>query len=182
MRVRPLRGLGPRVAAKRGMWSKLLRGLVGGLVGTVPHSAVLLIARRAGWLGRIPPRAITDEVVESFGADPGEGSRVLLSIANHVGFGAGTGALFGLVTPRMSRPAGVLAGMAYGVVVWLASYHGWVPAIGALPKIHRDRKDRQITLLVAHLAFGAALGAIAAWPQSTEPDDDEAEDTTEQRR
>jgi len=155
------------------MWTKLVRGFVGGLAGTLPHSAVMLIARRAGWLGTPPPRAITDQMVESLGADPSEGSRRALAIANHVGFGAITGAMFGMAAPRMSLRASIAAGMAYGTAVWLASYQGWVPAIGALPKAHRDRKERQLALFLAHLGYGAVLGAFTAlWPHKDKDEDD----------
>lgn len=153
------------------MLEKLLRGALGGLAGTLAHSAVMLTARRAGLVGTLPPKAITDEMLESVGVDPSEETRVALAVANHVGFGASTGALFGLVQPRMSRGRSMLAGAAYGALVWFTSYEGWVPRVlGALPRAHRDRRDRQLVLLAAHLAFGAALGAVTARPPERHDD------------
>jgi len=60
----------------------------------------------------------------------------------------------------------MLAGAAYGLAVWFASYEGWVPKLGALPHAHRDRWDRQAMMIGAHVAFGAVLGAIAARPRA----------------
>ena len=66
----------------------------------------------------------------------------------------------------------MLAGAAYGLRVWFASLEEWVPhVLGALPRAHRDRWDRQAYLIAAHVAFGAALGAVTAKPKP-EPHDD----------
>lgn len=146
------------------MWKKLLRGAAGGLAGTLAHSVVMLGARELGLGGKLAPRAITDEVLDSLGVDPDEDTRVALAVANHIGFGVTTGALFGLAAPR-SRVRSMLAGAGYGLAVWFASYEGWVPWLGALPRAHRDRPDRQVLMIAAHVAFGVALGAIAARPR-----------------
>lgn len=45
---------------------------------------------------------------------------------------------------------------------WLVNYGGWIPVLGILPPPHRDRTDRQATMIVAHLVYGAVLGALAA--------------------
>ena len=156
----------------RCMWNKLMRGAAGGLAGTLAHSAVMFTGRALGLGGKLPPKAITDEMLESLGVDPSEPTRKALAVANHVGFGMTAGALFGLVQPRMSRGRSMLAGAAYGLAVWFASYEGWVPKVlGALPRSHFDRWDRQAYLLAAHVAFGAALGAVTARPPA-EPHDE----------
>ena len=153
------------------MWKKLLRGAAGGLAGTLAHSAVMLGARQAGLGGKLPPKAITDEMLASLGVDPDENTRIALAVATHVGFGLATGALFGLAAPRMSRVKSMLAGAGYGLAVWFASYEGWVPELGALPRAHRDRWDRQALMIGAHVAFGLALGAVAARPPEHGSDD-----------
>ena len=142
-----------------------MRGAAGGLAGTLAHSAVMLAGRALGLGGKLPPKEITDELVESLGIDPGEHTRTALAVANHIAMGATTGALFGLVQPPMSRGKSMLAGAAYGLAVWFASYEGWVPhVLGAMRRAHRDRWDRQAYLVAAHVAFGAALGAVTARP------------------
>lgn len=153
------------------MLEKLGRGVLGGLAGTLAHSAVMFTARLAGLVGELPPKRITDEMVEALGVDPDEDTRVALAIANHVGFGVATGTLFGVAAPRMSRGKAMLAGAAYGLAVWFTSYEGWVPEVlGALPHAHRDRWDRQAVLMAAHVAYGVALGAVVGRPRPAEPD------------
>jgi hypothetical protein len=163
------------------MWKNLMRGAAGGLAGTAAHTAVMLAARSLGLAGKLPPKAITDRMLERLGVHPTHETRVALAAAQHVGFGAATGALFGLAAPR-SRMKSILAGSLYGTAVWLASYEGWVPAIGALPRARRDRPDRQAMLLGAHVAFGAVLGAIAARPRSEPPEALRADPTLAPRR
>jgi hypothetical protein len=150
------------------MWKNLIRGAAGGLAGTTAHTAVMLGARAVGLGGKLPPKAITDRMLHRLGMHPSHETRVALAAAQHVGFGVATGALFGVVAPR-SRVTSILAGMGYGLAVWLASYEGWVPTIGALPRARRDRPDRQAMMIGAHVAFGAVLGAIAARPRPAEP-------------
>src|SRR3569623_1049803 len=146
-------------------WNKLMRGAAGGLAGTLAHSAVMLAGRALGLGGKLPPKESTDELVESLGIDPGEHTRTALTVANHIALGATTCALFGLVQPPMSRGKSMLAGAAYGLAVWFASYEGWVPhVLGAMRRAHRDRWDRQAYLVAAHVAFGAALDAVRARP------------------
>ena len=51
-------------------------------------------------------------------------------------------------------------GALFGLLVWGVSYLGWVPAAKILPPAHRDRRDRQVTMVIAHLVFGASLGLL----------------------
>lgn len=142
-----------------------MRGAIGGLAGTLAHTAVMLTSRALGLGGKLPPKEITDEMLDSLGIEAREPTRVALAVVNHVGMGVTTGALFGVVQPRMSRGKSMLAGAAYGLAVYVASYQGWVPhVLGALPRAHFDRWDRQAYLIAAHVAFGAVLGAVTARP------------------
>jgi hypothetical protein len=163
------------------MWKNLMRGAAGGLAGTAAHTAVMFAARSLGLGGKLPPQAITDRMLGRLGLHPRRETRVALAAAQHVGFGMTTGALFGLAAPR-SRGRSILAGSLYGAAVWLASYEGWVPALGALPRARRDRPDRQAMLLGAHVAFGAVLGAIAARPRPDKPEPLRADPTLAPRR
>jgi len=150
-----------------------MRGVIGGLAGTLAHSAVMAATRATGLGGKLPPKAITDEMLESLGADPSEPTRVALAVANHVGFGLAAGAVFGAVQPPMSRGKSMLAGAAYGLAVWFVSYQGWVPKVlGAMPRASRDRPDRQAMMIAAHVAFGVALGAVTARPPAADPHDE----------
>jgi hypothetical protein len=165
------------------MLNKLLRGAAGGLAGTLAHTAVMVGARLAGIGGKLPPKEITDEMLESFGYDPSEDTRVALAVANHVGFGASVGVLFGLLQPRMSRPKSMALGAVYGLAVWFASYEGLVPEVlGAMPHAKHDRWDRQAMMIAAHVAYGVALGAVTARPPVREPVIEVGEDLSRKPR
>jgi hypothetical protein len=138
-------------------------GLVDGALATVPMSAVMWIAQRSGWMGRMPPAKITDAALDAAGAEetPGPARRAASALL-HLGFGAAAGGLFAWWSARGNRRAGPLQGAAFGTLVWLGSYAGWVPALGILPPPHRDRPGRQPVMLVAHWVYGAVLGARVA--------------------
>ena len=100
------------------------------------------IIRRAAHQARIPARR--------YGP-----ATLLTTAAAHLGFGAGSGALYSALV-RRSTP---LRGMSFGVVVWAASYAGWIPALRLMPAPHRDKPGRVGTILTAHLVYGIALHA-----------------------
>ncbi len=42
-------------------------------------------------------------------------------------------------------------GIAFGGLIWLVSYVGWVPTLGMMPPIHRDRPDHHPAIMaLAH--------------------------------
>ena len=45
--------------------------------------------------------------------------------------------------------------------VWVASYFGWVPKLGLMKPPTRDRPDRSLVMLGAHLIFGGVLGKLS---------------------
>ncbi|MFB4284585.1 MULTISPECIES: DUF6789 family protein [unclassified Nonomuraea] len=136
------------------MMRNLLRGAISGAVATAAMSAVMVAGQRAGMMADQPPKRIARAALpgREHRRKPGEG---LLGAAAHVGFGSASGALFGLMT--RGRHAPVALGVAYALTIWVGSYAGWVPRLGALPPIQRDRPGRQAVLAAGHLVYGAAL-------------------------
>jgi uncharacterized membrane protein YagU involved in acid resistance len=132
-------------------------GTVGGLVATGAMTAVLAAATARGWLGTPPPKKIVDAATPPM-SDAATNAAAAIS---HVAFGAGAGALYGLLGGhrRQPMPAAIATGVAYGLAVWVASYEGWVPAAGIMPPAHRDRPARTASMIVAHVVYGAVLGA-----------------------
>ena len=114
-------------APPKGPW----RGAADGALATVPMTALLLGAQRAGLTGRLPPSKITSKALRAAGArrerPAGHG---LATTAAHFGFGAAAGALLGALYRPQSRAEGAIVGAAYGTAIWLVSYMGWVPAAG----------------------------------------------------
>ena len=117
----------------------------------------MLTAGRLGLMGRQPPEAIVRRAGQLGGHEPRGRTAQVLATAAHLAFGAGTGAAHGLLPPAR-RPAA--RGVLVGLVVYAASYAGWVPAVGALPPADRDRSDRQAVMAAAHVVYGAVLGVL----------------------
>lgn len=133
-------------------------GAVAGAAATTVMTGWMWAGSRAGLMGEQPPRRIVRAALPLGGADrarPGEGPLAQLA---HLGFGTSMGAVFGLLTgPR--RPS-VAVGAAYGLALWAASYEGWIGALGIMPPAHRDRPGRAVSMLVAHVPYGATLALV----------------------
>lgn len=77
------------------------------------------------------------------------------TLVYHFVYGAAAGALFGGFSRRRDIPTGA----AYGIVVWVASYLGWIPATRRLKVATRHPARRNAAMLITHLVWGAALTA-----------------------
>jgi hypothetical protein len=134
-----------------------------GTVATGLMSLFMLAARRANWLGTPPPKKLTDRLLRTLGHSRRAWSSWPLTTLNHVAFGATAGIPFGLASGRLRTTTGrALAGSVYGALVWSAMYQGLLPALGLMPEPRRDRPGRPSAMIVAHLIYGAALGATAS--------------------
>jgi hypothetical protein len=141
--------------------SLILRGAAAGALATVPMSLTMLAAKRAGWMGKLPPEKITQSALNAADLPVDRQERKLLSLIAHFGYGVGCGSLFALLLGnRSSSPSAPLLGTAFATLVWAGSYVGWVPALGIMPTATRDRPGRPESMLVSHWVFGAALGAL----------------------
>jgi len=140
------------------------RGAVAGVVATLAMSVPMLAATQLGLVRRQAPRQITDRLLQHTGLAGqvrDEDSRDALATANHLGFGAAGGVIFGLLSrylpPSVPR---VAAGMTYGAMIWTVSYAGWAPALRLMPAPDDDEPARPALMLGAHLVYGAVLGAL----------------------
>jgi hypothetical protein len=91
-----------------------------------------------------------------------------MSAGAHLAFGAGSGVAFALLQRQLrSRYASGAQGMAFALLIWLVSYKGWVPALRIMPSAEQDRPGRVMTMIAAHLVYGATLGDLTArWTHS----------------
>ncbi|MEN3308350.1 MAG: putative rane protein [Micromonosporaceae bacterium] len=135
-------------------------GAVAGAAATVPMTAWMLGGQALTRHGELAPKRLVRRSARRAGlrARRGGPGTALATTAAHLGFGAACGALYGAVVLR-SSPA---RGAGFGIGVWAASYTGWIPALGLLPPPHRDHPGRALTMLTAHLIYGAGLGAATA--------------------
>jgi hypothetical protein len=140
-------------------------GAGAGTLATGAMSALMVAAERIGLMGRHPPEAIAETILDGAGVDAGsEALENAVATALHFAFGAAAGARSRTGRRRLplGRGAAVPAGAAWGLVVWAVSYTGWIPWLRILPPPDEDRLDRQLTMVAAHLVYGATLGAIVA--------------------
>jgi hypothetical protein len=77
------------------------------------------------------------------------------SLNAHLAYGAATGALLGLAAERPR----VATGAAYGVLIWAASYFGWVPALRLLKPANAHPQRRNLLMIAAHLVWGGVTAA-----------------------
>lgn len=86
-------------------------------------------------------------------------------LSAHLLYGMGCGALFSLLVEyglRRVRP-GVPrhpVGLAFGLLVWSASYLGPVPALRPYPRTGLDTSGNVGTMIAAHVVFGASLAEV----------------------
>jgi hypothetical protein len=152
------------------------RGALAGLAGTAAMSLAMLAAKKTGLLGKVPPKKITQATLRALGLPRAHRRDDLVTSLAHVGYGMGGGGLFALLARQLRRrqvevsrsvSSRVLAGAAFGVGVWALSYAGWVPALGIMAPPHRDRPGRPTSMVLAHLIYGAVVGAAAS-PRDTQ--------------
>lgn len=138
-------------------------GAAAGAVATLPMTAVMWAAERAGWMRRQPPEEITGAALDAVGADPSEQQRDKATAASHLLFGASSGALFGGVH-RLLPATGALVptGIAFALLVWVTAYQGWVPALRIMPPADEDEQGRPESMVAAHVVYGAVLGLVVA--------------------
>lgn len=143
--------------------SDVLRGAKASLAASVVMGAGLLLAKKLGWLGRPPPKILTQRMLKRVGLASlarGSSSNVATTVG-HFAYGAAMGAAYGLLAGKLSgKPARVAAGVGWGTAVWAASYAGWIPAVGLMPPAQVDSRSRQATMLAAHWLFGSVLGMM----------------------
>jgi uncharacterized membrane protein YagU involved in acid resistance len=138
--------------------SRLLIGGIAGFVGTMAMtSAMRRMHRRLPAKERYPltPREIVDSAAAKAGVPlTGEGAKDVATAA-HFAYGAAMGALIAAMNPDPKKRTGAAAGVA----VWLASYMGWIPAVGNLKLATKHPVRRSALMIVAHLVWGTATAA-----------------------
>jgi hypothetical protein len=134
-----------------------------GLIATGAMSWVMRIAQRRGWLGKPPPKKITQAAHDSLGLRRSRRSDDLLATLAHVGFGVACAEMFGVASRALRLRATLpVAGVVFGTTVWALSYWGWVPKLGIMPRPPHDRPGRPSVMVAAHWVYGGVLGALHA--------------------
>ena len=139
------------------------RGAAADTADTVPTSILMLAAQKAALMEKQLPEKITEAALDEAVQEPVEEAvdepvENILSVVNHLAFGAAAGATFGII--RRDELPDIGQGIAFGIAVWAVSYQGWIPALNILPPPQRDRRGRPTSMVAAHVVFGAVLGDL----------------------
>jgi hypothetical protein len=137
----------------------------GAYAGALATTAMTAVMKAGQWMGfyrlEIAPKQITEHALDKAGLrrETSEDEEILLTALNHGAYGTGSGILFGLLRRRLDLPVpGSIQGIGFALGIWVVSYMGWVPAVGLMPAVWNQRRDRAIELLLAHVVYGATLG------------------------
>lgn len=139
-------------------------GVVGGLIATLPMSALMLWARRKmppDDRYDLPPEEITEHAAEKAGVESASRGPALdaATLVSHFGFGASAGAGYAPFANNLPLPW-LIAGPLYGFSVWFTSYKGWLPAAQLLPPAEDNPPAVNRMMILAHLVWGGVLGWI----------------------
>jgi hypothetical protein len=140
---------------------RLVTGALAGLAGT----AAMTVLMNPGLAGALPRRWRPDEfvpkqVVQWAEAVAGRHDALGDSLENaaaalfHLGYGAGMGAIFGLLRHRTRGIPPEAAGAVWGLVVWMAGYEGWLPAAGVRPATTHQPASKWPLQIGNHLVYG----------------------------
>lgn len=132
-------------------------GLVAGLIGGVVLSVLLLMSTLVQeanvWMALKGPG--TPFLGERAGAPGFDVLAIFVGQAVHFAISAAWGILFGVIAYGWSRPMTVIAGLPYGIVVWLGMYYVALPIVGMAEMARATPVGMAVFL---HLIFGLMVG------------------------
>ncbi len=138
----------------RAVWGGVLAGLAAGVALWVWNAFWNLTQQGVFWptfKGSALPFLGGERVM-----DPGfDAGAVLLGAVLHLLISAGWGALFALIFFGIPRALTVLAGLFWGLIVWLGMYYVLLPLMGLSAVVRATPVGMAI---LTHLVFGLILG------------------------
>jgi hypothetical protein len=132
-------------------------GVVAGIIGGIAVSVALMVmaASHGQSLWSVTKGAALPFLGRRVMAPGFDGPAVLLGLVCHFGISIIWGLLFALLAFGLSRPATVLLGAFWGIVVWLVMYYAVLPIVGAGAIPHNVPV---VAAVVNHLIFGLGVG------------------------
>jgi len=139
-------------------------GLVAGVVATGPMTVAMILGHRrlaAAHRYPLPPREITMKLAREVGLSKHMSSemRSAATLLGHFGYGGAAGAIYGAVSDEIDAPV-LVKGITAGLLLWGASYLGWLPGAGVLKSATDHPVPRNVLMVGAHLVWGTAMAAM----------------------
>ena len=140
----------------------LATGAALGALATVAMSVAMFGFKRLGLMGELPPEKITARMLDRLHITPSGRAQHLVARMNHIAFGALGGVVFEALRRRLPDRTPILpVALTFAAAIWAVSYAGWAPALGLMPSPRKDRLGRQLSMVAAHIVYGATLGVLA---------------------
>lgn len=151
---------GPDAGSRLG---EVLRGAARGAVGAMAMTGMRVLTTELGLVEQTPPQAIGRQRARALLRQAPRRQRRGLIEAAHWAFGAGGGAMFGMLPGALRRRP--WAGPVYGLVVWLGFELGIAPALD-LSQAKRVRLVDRLALAADHLLYGLVLSETSRRPST----------------
>lgn len=144
----------------------IFRGAMAGLAATAPMTAAMRhMYRRLPQEEQypLPPAEIADSILQHLGIKPAltAPQEKTLILLGHYGYGALSGAVYAALTPKGVRLP-LARGAGFGVLLWAASYLGWLPLLHILTPATQHPRGRTLLMLTAHAFWGGMTGVLCA--------------------
>ncbi len=143
-----------------------LKGAFAGLIATGPMTIFMLLTQR--FLPKeqryaLAPEMITKEIARRVHVKPQMSHLQIVgaTLVSHFGYGAGMGALYGLMEKKLPLPA-LTKGVLFSLVVWAGSYLGLLPLLGISASAQREPLRRNLLMMAAHIVWGTVMSMIVA--------------------
>jgi uncharacterized membrane protein YagU involved in acid resistance len=95
--------------------------------------------------------------------DLSSGDEKRAGLAAHAVFSAASGAAYALARTRLAPVAALptpAAGVAFGLLVWAATFQAALPSLGVMPATTNHRLARWPAPLIGHSLFGAVTALV----------------------
>lgn len=137
-------------------------GALAGIIATIPMTLFMLLMHKLlpKWQQyALPPERITTRVAKraKIGKEMDKPQRVGLALVSHFGYGGNMGALYTPLARKLALPP-ALKGALFGIIVWVGSYFGVVPAMDPSESAPEQPFQRNLMMIAAHLVWGTTLG------------------------
>ena len=140
-----------------------MNGSIAGAVATTTMTGFMRLTQQTGFYQKeLPPTKVTRAATKTLGVEQfvsSEGETLLTGLA-HWAFGMVGGAVFGVVSKTNNRIPARFGGLVFGLLVWMVSYMGWIPALRILPMPWNERGKHGLMPFIAHVIYGATLGIV----------------------
>ena len=134
-----------------------MHAIVAGVTATAAMSLVMRAAQASQLLRRPPPATITERALGLAPSTSSPATGLVNGIA-HFGYGATLAIPFAALRRAFpGRTSLPLAGMAYGLAIYVANYQAMLPMLQLMPPAPRDAPGRVRSMIAAHLVYGAVL-------------------------